>query len=90
MTDYLIITHNWHQLKTFFEAIDYHQVPSRSVDVPEDFLYFTNEKTNSTIGFEKSDKISIYVVKRILKRIGLTYEYFVMVFYKDKNNKESS
>ena len=86
----MIITHKWYQLKTFLEAIDYHQVPSRSVDVPEDFLYFINEETKKTIGFEKSNEMSIHLMRRILKRIDLTYEYFVMVFYKDKNNIESS
>jgi len=85
-----LITHNWNQLKTFFEAIDYHQLPSSSVGVPQDFLYFIEEETGKTIGFEKSDKISIYLVRRILKRIGLTYEYFVMVYYKDRNKEESS
>lgn len=90
MIDYLVITHNWYQLKTFLEAAAYHQVPSKSVDVPKDFLYFINEEIGSTIGFEKSNEMTIYKVKRILKRVGFTYEYFVFVVFKDKNNKESS
>ena len=85
----MIITHNWFQLKTFFEEIGYHQIPSNTVGVPEDFLFFINEDSRKTIGFEKSNKMSIYLVKKILKRVDLTYEYFVMVFYKDKNNKDS-
>ena len=85
-----IITHNWNQLKTFFEAIGYHQLPSSSVDVPQDFLYFIEEETGKAIGFERANKMSIYLVRRILKRVGYTYEYFVMVFYKDRNKEESS
>lgn len=78
------------QLKTFFEAIGYHQVPSKSIGLPEDFLFFINEKIGMTISFEKSNEMSIYLVRHILKRAGYTYEYFVKVFYKDRNNKEES
>ena len=91
-TDYnlLITPHNWYQLKTFFESIGYHQIPSNTVDIPQDFLFFINEETKMTISFEKSDKMSVHLVSRILKRVGLPYDYFVKVFYKDRNNKESS
>lgn len=89
MAENLIITHNWFQIKSFFEAIGYTQVPSRTVGVPENFLYFRNDK-GRTIGFEKSNKISIYAVKRILARVGLNYEYFVMVFYGNNNKSASS
>jgi hypothetical protein len=86
----LLIKHNWYQLKTFFEAIGYHQLPSSSVDVPQDFLYFINEETGKTIGFEKSNEMNIHLIRIILRRVDLTYEYFVMVFYKDRNKTESS
>lgn len=77
-------------MKTFFEAIGYHQIPSNTAGVPEDFLYFINEETRMSIGFGKSNEMSIYLVRHILKRAGYTYEYFVKVFYKDRNNKEES
>lgn len=89
MSEKLLITHNWYQLKTFFESIGYHQVPSQTADVPETFLYFMNDKRH-TIGFEKSNKISLYAVRRILARVDFTYEYFVMVFYGSKNESASS
>ncbi|HEY7228354.1 MAG TPA: hypothetical protein VH481_09525 [Nitrososphaeraceae archaeon] len=89
MSENLLITHNWFQLKSFFEAIGYIQVPSSTVGVPQNFLYFKNDK-GLTIGFEKSNKISIYTVKRILARVGLNYEYFVMVFYGNNDKSASS
>ena len=86
----LIITHNWYQLKSFFEALGYHQVPSNTAGIPQDFLFFINEEARMTISFEKSNQMSIYLVRHILKRVDYTYEYFVKVFYSDRNNKEQS
>jgi hypothetical protein len=86
----LIIYHNWYQLKTFLERIGFRQVPSRGEDLPEDFLYFRNDDTRQDIGFEKSEKISVPAVRIILRRIGLNYEYFVIVFYAKQSDRNAS
>jgi hypothetical protein len=83
----MIIYHNWYQLKTFLERIGYRQVPSESF--PEHYLYFRNDDTRQDIGFEKSNSISVYAVRHILRRIGLNYEYFVIVFYGESNKNSS-
>lgn len=84
-----LLTHNWNQLKTFFETVGYHQVPSRNVGLTEKFLFFRDEKTGRTIGFEKTDKLSVDAVKLILRRVDFTYEYFVKMFYRDDKNNSN-
>ena len=78
------ITHSWFQLKTFFESYGFKQVPSGT-----NFLYFKNDKTRHTITFEKSNKITIHAVRRILDRTGFTYEFFVLTVYGDQNKPAS-
>jgi hypothetical protein len=85
-----IIYHNWYQLKTFLERIGFRQFPSVSENLPQNFLYFRNDDNRQDIVFEKSDRISVPAVRHILRRIGLNYEYFVMVFYRNNKNASST
>jgi len=69
--------------------MEYKQKPSLENNLPENFLYFKNEKTNLTIGFEKSNQMSVLAVDRIMKRVGFSYLFFVKVFY-NKDNGENN
>jgi hypothetical protein len=82
----LHIRHNWWQLKTFLEDIGYSQVQKDGLN--DSYLFFTKGQTG--IGFEKSNNISVPAVRHILRRINLSYEFFVMVFYRDNDNKSPS
>jgi hypothetical protein len=88
MNDGFPLTHCWFQLKTFLESVGFRQTPSKNSGY-QDFLYFMHEKTRHTISFEKSNKINTYTVRRILHRLGFTYELFISVVYKDQNNSAS-
>ena len=81
------LTHCWFQLKIFLESVGFIQRPSKDIGY-EDFLYFKHEKGH-TVSFEKSNKINTYTVRRILHRLGFTYEFFISVVYKDQNKPAS-
>jgi hypothetical protein len=85
----LVVTHNWAQLKKFLEAMGYRQVPSSEAGVPQDFLYFVNDELRREISFEKSNKITIYGIRTILRRLNLSYEHFVMVVFSDQATASS-
>jgi len=63
--------HNWWQVKTALESNGW-----REVLVYEDkMLYFA--LGGKTIGFEKSNNMSVAYTKTLLRKFGLDYESFV-------------
>ena len=72
--------HNWNQLKNFLENLGFIQKPTHN-----EWLYFHNQANNQHIGYKKSNKISVTYILRILAKLGITYESFLLS-YRQTNN----
>ncbi|MFZ0896146.1 MAG: hypothetical protein WAZ77_16740 [Candidatus Nitrosopolaris sp.] len=66
--------HNWWQIEAALKKHGWKEVPTYE----ERMLYFQNGER--TIGYEKSNNMTIPYTKTVLKRVGIDYESFVVSY----------